>query len=163
MTPQQSAPAPAGLSDHARQHVRRFLEGDLPPAHINLGIRPDLWVRTLDFGRVTLIWPNDGSRDIGSGRVFGGWIAALSDHVVSLAMATTLADGEAFTTQDLKIKMFRPVSAGEIRIEGLVRNRSKTTAYVEAEWLLPDGRLAAKALAWKAVRRIEVLDRAAPA
>lgn len=140
-------------------HVARFLDGDLPPAHIHLGIRPDLCVTEIEPGRVLYVWPNDGSRDIGSGRVFGGWIAALSDHIVSLAMATTLAEGESFTTQDLQVKMFRPVGPGRIEIEAWVRNRSRTTGYVEADWRLPDGRIAAKAFAWKAVRPAESLAR----
>lgn len=137
--------------------IARFLSGDLPPAHRNLGIRPDLWLKEVEKGRVLFRWPNDGSRDNGNGRVFGGWIAAVSDNIVSLCMATALEEGESFTTQDLQVKMFRPVSGDLIEIEAWLRNRSKTTGYVEAEWRLPDGRVAVKALAWKAIRPAEAL------
>jgi acyl-coenzyme A thioesterase PaaI-like protein len=146
---------PIGLDDlppHVRARVSRFLSGDLPPAHRNMGIRPDLWVKEVGVGRVLFRWPNDGSRDINDGRVFGGWIAALSDNIVSMCMATALEDGEGFTTQDLQLKIFRPVSGPLIDIEAKLVNRSRTTGYVEAEWRLPDGKLAVKVLSWKAIR-----------
>ncbi len=146
---------PAGFEDlppHAQQRVSRFLSGDLPPAHRNMGIRPDLWVKEVGVGRLLVRWPNDGSRDINDGRVFGGWIAALSDNIVSMCMATALEPGEGFTTQDLQVKIFRPVSGDLIEIEARVVNRSKTTGYVEADWRLPNGKIAAKIITWKAIR-----------
>ena len=123
----------------------------------NLGIRPDLWLKEFDYGRTYYEWPNEGDRDIDSGRVFGGWIAALSDHIVSITMASALADGEWFTTQDLQIKLFRPGGGDLIKIEANLINRSKTTGYVEAEWRLPNGKLAVKVLTWKAIRKREDL------
>jgi uncharacterized protein (TIGR00369 family) len=140
------------LPPHVRGRMSRFLDGDLPPAHRNMGIRPDLWVKEAEVGRILVRWPNDGSRDIGDGRVFGGWIAALSDNIVSMCMATALEPGEGFTTLDLQVKIFRPVSGDIIEIEARVVNRSKTTGYVEADWRLPNGKLAAKILSWKAIR-----------
>ena len=96
------------LPPHVNARVKRFMSGDLPPAHRSMGIRPDLWCQEADVGRVLFRWPNDGSRDINDGRVFGGWIAALSDNVVSMCMVTALNEGEGFTTQDLQVKIFRP-------------------------------------------------------
>jgi uncharacterized protein (TIGR00369 family) len=142
----------AALPTHVRTRIERFTSGDLPPAHRNMGVRPDLWLAEAEVGRVLFRWPNDGSRDIGGGRVFGGWIAALSDNVVSMCMSTALEEGEGFTTQDLQVKLFRPVTEGLIEIEAWVRNRSRTTGYVEADWRLPSGKIAAKVLTWKAIR-----------
>ncbi len=120
-----------------------------------LGITPEEWLKTIEPGHVQYVWPNDGSHDIQPGRTFGGWVGALSDHIVSICMFSALKDGEAFTTQDLQIKLFRPVALGEISIEARVVNRSRSTGYVEAEWWLPDGKLAVKVLAWKAIRTTE--------
>jgi acyl-coenzyme A thioesterase PaaI-like protein len=144
-----------GLPPHVNARIARFMSGELPPAHRNMGIRPDLWCKEASVGRVLFHWPNDGSRDINDGRVFGGWIAALSDNIVSMCMATALEPGEGFTTQDLQVKIFRPVSGDLIEIEAWVKNRSKTTGYVEAEWRLPNGKVAAKILSWKAIRPAE--------
>ncbi|MEO0817618.1 MAG: PaaI family thioesterase [Pseudomonadota bacterium] len=123
-----------------------------PAALVNLGIKPEEWMREAAPGRVRYVWPNTGDRDIQPNRAFGGWVGALSDHIVSICMASALTGDEGFTTQDLQIKLFRPVPHGDIEIRAEVVNRSRTTGYVEAEWRGPDGKLLVKVLAWKAIR-----------
>ena len=71
--------------------------------------------------------------------------------------------GEAFTTQDLQIKLFRPVGHGDIIIDAHVVNRSKSTGYIEAEWRNSDGKLLVKVLAWKAIRTVEAIHGRGPA
>jgi len=51
---------------------------------------------------------NDGRRDKQEERVFGGWIAALADHIVSMTAVGVLEDGEWFTTTQLTTLIFRP-------------------------------------------------------
>ncbi|MEM9667808.1 MAG: PaaI family thioesterase [Pseudomonadota bacterium] len=131
----------------------------IPKGIQSLGIRPDLWLKKLEPGRVTYVWPNSGERDISPGRAFGGWVAGFSDHIVSICMFSALKDGEAFTTQDLQVKLFRPVGHGDVTITAEVKNRSRTTGYVEAEWRNTDGKLAAKVLSWKAIRTEAELNR----
>lgn len=123
-----------------------------PVGIANLGIMPEHWLREVAPGRVRYVWPNTGDRDIQPGRAFGGWVGALSDHVVSICMFSALTGNEGFTTQDLQIKLFRPVPNGDIEITAQVVNRSRSTGYVEAEWCGPDGKLLVKVLAWKAIR-----------
>ncbi|MEO1405200.1 MAG: PaaI family thioesterase [Pseudomonadota bacterium] len=125
---------------------------NIPVGIKSLGIRPDLWLKKIKPGHVTYVWPNQGERDISPGRAFGGWVAGFSDHIVSICMFSALKEGEAFTTQDLQVKLFRPVGHGDVTITAEVKNRSRTTGYVEAEWRNADGKLAAKVLAWKAIR-----------
>ena len=145
-----------------QQFVDRLLEPgvpNLPKGIRSLGIRPDLWLKELGNGHVTYVWPNEGERDISEGRAFGGWVAGFSDHIVSICMFSALKDGEHFVTQDLQIKLFRPVMHGRVTIKAEVKNRSRTTGYVEAEWRNEDGKLAAKVLAWKAIRTEADLNR----
>lgn len=157
---------PARITGTFSPWFRQFLDGllepgapHIPPGLRSLGIRPDLWLKELGNGHVTYVWPNAGERDISTGRAFGGWVAGLSDHIVSICMFSALKDGEAFTTQDLQVKLFRPVLHGDITITANVVNRSRTTGYVEAEWRNPDGKLAVKVLAWKAIRPEAELNR----
>ena len=56
-----------------------------------------------------------------------------------------------FTTVDLQMHFFRPVTEGVLSCEGHVLNVSKTQAYVEAVFTNGDGKLALKA---RAVERI---------
>ena len=133
-------------------------EWELPPGLRNLGIRPDLWLKEVSYGRVYYEWPNDGSRNIDTGRVFGGWVAGLSDHIVSMTMASALEDGEWFTTMELTTRMFRPMMEGLIKVEGRLISRGRTTGYVEAKYTDEAGRLIAQANSMKAIRTRDELQ-----
>ena len=149
------------MSAQAETFIAKLKSGSwpLPPGLANQGIRPDLWLKEASYGRTVYEWPNTGDRDIEGVRVFGGWIAALSDHIVSITMATTLDDGEWFTTMELTTRMFRPMKHGLIRVEGRLINRGRTTGYVEANYYDERGKLVAQATAMKAVRTMEELGR----
>ncbi|MEM1106886.1 MAG: PaaI family thioesterase [Pseudomonadota bacterium] len=148
ITPADYAPWFAGFLAAAQTGTWQ----DKPPALKQLAIMPEAWLKDVAPGRVRYIWPNTGDHDINPGRAFGGWVGALSDHVVSICMASALSADEGFTTQDLQIKMFRPIAHGDIEITAEVINRSRATGYVEAEWRRSDGKLLVKVLAWKAIR-----------
>ena len=128
-----------------------------PPGIRNLGIRPEEWLKEVRYGYVYFEWPNDGSRDINTERVFGGWVAGLSDHIVSMTMASALEDGEWFTTTELQTRIFRPVPHGTIKIEGRLVSRGRTTGFVEADWHDERGRHLVRVSAAKAIRTMEEL------
>lgn len=130
---------------------------DFPPGIRNMGIRPDLWLKEVSYGRVLYEWPNTGDRDIQPDRVFGGWVAGLSDHIVSMTMASALEDGEWFTTMELQTRILRPVPNGLITIEGRLVSRGKTTGLVEADWRDDKGRHLARITAAKAIRAMSEL------
>jgi uncharacterized protein (TIGR00369 family) len=132
-------------------------EWELPNGIRNLGIRPHEWLKEVSYGHTLYEWPNTGDRDIGPDRVFGGWVAGLSDHIVSMTMASALEDGEWFTTMELQTRILRPVPNGLITIEGRLVSRGKTTALVEADWRDDKGRHLARITAAKAIRAFEEL------
>jgi uncharacterized protein (TIGR00369 family) len=132
-------------------------EWELPPGIRNLGIRPQDWLKEVSYGRVLYQWPNIGDRDIQPDRVFGGWVAGLSDHIVSMTMASALDDGEWFTTMELQTRILRPVPNGLITIEGRLVSRGKTTGLVEADWRDEKGRHLARITAAKAIRAMAEL------
>ncbi len=147
------------LSEQQQGFFERLRSGawELPPGIQALGIRPDLWLKDVSYGYVRYEWPNDGSRDVNNGRVFGGWISGFSDHIVSMTMASALEDGEWFTTMELTTRIFRPVQHGLVIIEGRLINRGRTTGYIEADWKDEQGRLLAKIATAKAIRQMEEL------
>lgn len=132
-------------------------EWQLPPGIRNLGIRPQDWLKEVSYGRILYQWPNTGDRDIQPDRVFGGWVAGLSDHIVSMTMASALEDGEWFTTMELQTRILRPVPNGLITIEGRLVSRGKTTGLVEADWRDEQGRHLARITAAKAIRAMSEL------
>ena len=133
-------------------------EWEMPPGLKNMGIRPELWLKEVSYGRVYYEWPNSGDRDINTGRAFGGWVAGLSDHIVSMTMASALEDGEWFTTMELTTRIFRPVTTGLIKIEGRLVSRGRTTGFVEADWRDEHDRHLARISAAKAIRTFDELD-----
>jgi len=130
---------------------------DLPNGIRNLGIKPHEWLKDVAYGYTRYEWPNTGDRDIQPDRVFGGWVAGLSDHIVSMTMASALDDGEWFTTMELQTRILRPVPNGLITIEGRLVSRGKTTALVEADWRDDKGRHLARITAAKAIRAMSEL------
>lgn len=132
-------------------------EWELPNGIRNLGIKPHEWLKEVSYGQTRYEWPNTGDRDIGPERVFGGWVAGLSDHIVSMTMASALEDGEWFTTMELQTRILRPVPNGLITIEGRLVSRGKTTALVEADWRDEKGRHLARITAAKAIRSMAEL------
>ena len=132
-------------------------EWEKPQGIKNLGIRPEEWLQEVRYGFVRYEWPNTGDRDISDGRAFGGWVAGLSDHVVSMCMASALEDGEWFTTTELQTRIFRPVPHGRITIEARLVSRGRTTGFVEADWRDEKGRHLVRVSAAKAIRtRVEL-------
>ena len=79
------------------------------------------------------------------GFVQGGVICVLADGAMGFAFATTLADGESFTTVEMKTNFLRPFAAGRLVATGRVLNRGRTLGLTEAHVHDADGRLIAHA------------------
>ena len=73
------------------------------------------------------------------GTVHAGFAATLLDSAVACAVHTTLAEGEAYTTLELKLNLVRPITdkTGPLSAEGRVVHRGRTMA--TAEGYLKDG------------------------
>ena len=115
--------------------------------------RPEGW----EPGRVWFRWAIRSDILTPWGAVFGGYLAALADEAAGHAALSVLEPGEAFGTTDLRITPLRAAREGELRIEGRVLQRGRSTIHVEVDFAGDDGALVAKASA------IQVLSRAASA
>jgi uncharacterized protein (TIGR00369 family) len=77
------------------------------------------------------------------GSVHGGWSATLLDSCMGVAVHTTLAAGQGYTTVEFKLNLVRPIFAnsGPLRAEGKVVNGGRTIATSEGRLFGPDGKL----------------------
>ena len=128
----------------------------LTAVHARLGLgRLKSW-RT---GFVEKEWRVDPEVCTGTGTgaqaVFGGYISALADQILSWAAMTVVDDSHFFRTSSLQVSFFRPVSGGSLRIEGRVVNQSSSLLHCEADFLREDGKLAAKAAAVQVLTPID--------
>jgi uncharacterized protein (TIGR00369 family) len=78
------------------------------------------------------------------GTLHGGILCDIADAAMGLAFASTLADGESFTTVELKINFFRPVWNAQLKAEAKVLRRGSKIGYVECEITDESDKLVAK-------------------
>ncbi|HEX9713440.1 MAG TPA: PaaI family thioesterase [Actinomycetota bacterium] len=122
--------------------------GEPPPMVTTLKLPP---IEGWEPGRVWGTWTVDPAFFHAMGAVFGGYLAALADSFVSLAMFSTMPDDEVFTTADLRVSFFRPVSVGTLTIVAEVLHRGKRMAHVEAVFVDQKDKIAVKATATKII------------
>jgi uncharacterized protein (TIGR00369 family) len=67
------------------------------------------------------------------GTLHGGVLCDLSDVAMGFAFASTLEDGESFTTLELKINYLRPVRRAHLTANARVVSRGRTVGLVECE------------------------------
>ncbi len=67
------------------------------------------------------------------GTLHGGILCDIGDAAMGYAFASTLAEGEAFTTIDLRINFLRPVWNARLKAEAHVVHRGRTVGYVECD------------------------------
>lgn len=79
------------------------------------------------------------------GTLHGGVLCDIADAAMGLAFASTLTEGESFTTLELKINFFRPVWQAQLRAQGKVVRRGSSVGYVECAITDQEHRLVAKA------------------
>lgn len=79
------------------------------------------------------------------GVVHGGILCDLADAAMGVAMASSLNEGETFSTLELHINYFRPVLESTLTAFGKTVRRGRSKGYAEAEIIDEEGILVAKA------------------
>jgi acyl-CoA thioesterase len=78
-------------------------------------------------------------------RVHGGVFFTMVDTAMGRSVVSTLPAGRGCATVEAKINYFRPVQSGRVRAIARCINKSRRTAYTEAEIRDDEDRLIAKA------------------
>ncbi|HEV8536308.1 MAG TPA: PaaI family thioesterase [Candidatus Limnocylindria bacterium] len=80
------------------------------------------------------------------GTLHGGIICDVADAALGTAYASTLGEGETFTTLELKINFLRPFWSGKLLATGRVVKAGKTIGLTECDVTDGEGRLVARAM-----------------
>ena len=78
------------------------------------------------------------------GTLHGGILCDIADAAMGIAFASTLEDGESFTTLELKINFLRPVWKEKLRAVGKLVKRGKSIGMVECDVTNSQGALVAR-------------------
>ena len=79
------------------------------------------------------------------GSLHGGILCDIADAAMGMAWASALAEGETFTTVEMKMNFLRPVWKGKLEAEARVMNRGRNLGYIECDVKDDAGRVVARA------------------
>lgn len=125
------------------ENARRIIAGEAPPSPSGMLIGSRL--TAIEPGRARIELDTDTRHFNPMGTVHGGIISEIADSAMGLAFASTLDEGESFTTLEMKINFLRAVRIAHLVASGVVVSRGKTVGLAEADVRDEDGRLVAKA------------------
>src|SRR5262249_56646372 len=79
------------------------------------------------------------------GTLHGGILCDIADAAMGLAYASTLAEGESFTTLELKINFLKPIWTAKLVAKGRVAKGGRTIGLVACDGLDDQGKPRARA------------------
>jgi uncharacterized protein (TIGR00369 family) len=123
--------------------IQAVLRGEAPPPPIAelLGFR----LTQVELGRRAVVELEADERHRNAvGTLHGGVFCDIADAAMGIAYATTLGEGESFTTLELKVNFLRPVWNAKLRAQAALVRGGTTVGLVECDVLDEQGRLVAR-------------------
>jgi uncharacterized protein (TIGR00369 family) len=123
--------------------IRMVLRGELPPPPVATLIGFD--INSIEPGRVVMEMTAGPQHANPMGTMHGGILCDLADAAMGMAYASTLDEGETFTTLELKISFLKPVWSGRLSATGRIVKGGHTVGLVECDIHDDKDRLVARA------------------
>jgi uncharacterized protein (TIGR00369 family) len=125
------------------ERVRGMIRGDVapPPVAGLVGFR----VVEVDPGRAVFEMEAGPQHANPMGTLHGGILCDIADAALGIAYASTLDEGESFTTLEMKINFFKPIWNAKLRAEGRVVKKGRTVGMTECDVFDEKGSLVARA------------------
>ncbi len=123
--------------------VQAMIRGEAPnpPAALLLGFR----AVEVSPGRALFEMEAGPQHANPMGTLHGGILCDLADAAMGIAYASTLEEGESFTTLELKINFLKPVWNARLQAEARIVKRGRTVGLVECDIKDESGSLVARA------------------
>jgi uncharacterized protein (TIGR00369 family) len=122
--------------------IERVIRGELPEPPIARLI--GFHIASVRHGEATVELEAGESHTNPMGTLHGGVLCDIADAAMGIAFASTLEDGESFTTLELKINFLRPVWKDKLRATGKVVKRGRSVGMVECDVTNSEGALVAR-------------------
>src|SRR5690242_450047 len=120
---------------------QKILRGEQPPPPVARLV--GFVMKAMEPGRAVFELEADERHHNPMGTLHGGVYCDLADAAMGFAYAATLAEGESFTTVELKINFLRAVRRATLTAEARVVKAGAALGYVECEVKDERGRLVA--------------------
>ncbi len=132
-----------GANLNLPHHIRMMRSGSIPPPPIAnlIGFK----LVSIGPGRAVIEFEAGEQHANPMGTLHGGVLCDISDAAMGMAYASTLNEGETFTTLELKINFLKSVRKARLRAEGSVVGAGKTVGLVTCDVIDEKGRLIARA------------------
>ena len=123
--------------------IQRRMRGEGPPAPVAdlIGFR----LVAVGDGSATVEFEAGERHANPMGTLHGGILCDIADAAMGMAYASTLGDGESFTTLELKINFLKPVWNAKLTAEANVVKNGRTVGLVECDVLDEKRSLVARA------------------
>jgi uncharacterized protein (TIGR00369 family) len=130
-------------SPKSLDRLRRVIEGEIPPPPVAQLVGFRLIAVEPGYAKVELHAGPQHANPMGT--LHGGILCDVADAAMGIAYASNLADGESFTTLELKINFLKPVWNAKLTAEGRVVKDGRTVGMAECDIFDQDGKLVARA------------------
>ncbi|HKZ84369.1 MAG TPA: PaaI family thioesterase [Anaerolineae bacterium] len=112
-------------------YLHTMLRGETPhpPVAMLIGFR----LVSIESGQATVEFEAGERHTNPMGMLHGGVLCDIADAAMGMAYASTLDEGETFTTLELKINFLRPVQNARLRASSRVVKRGQTIGLVECD------------------------------
>ena len=120
-----------------------MISGELPQAPVAnlIGFR----ITQVGDGSAAMEMETNATHFNPMGTVHGGILCDIADAAMGIAFASLAAEGESFTTLELKINFLKPIWKSKLRADARVVKSGKQIGLVECEIKNEQGSLVAKA------------------
>jgi len=123
--------------------LQKVHRGELPPPPVASLIGFEL--TAIEPGRAVIELVAEARHANPMGTLHGGILCDIADAAMGMAYASTLDEGETFTTLELKINFLKPVWTGRLVATGRVVKGGRTIGLVECDVVDEKERLVARA------------------
>ncbi len=123
--------------------LQKMVRGEIPPPPIAtlIGFR----TTAIERGRAVVELVAEARHANPMGTLHGGVLCDMADAAMGMAYASTLDEGETFTTLEMKINFLKPVWTGRLTAVGRLVKGGRTVGLVECDITDDKDRLVARA------------------
>jgi uncharacterized protein (TIGR00369 family) len=123
--------------------IEKVYRGEIPPPPVATLI--GFALTAIEPGRAVIELTAEARHANPMGTLHGGILCDVADAAMGMAYASTLEEGESFTTLELKINFLKPVRTGKLVATGRIVKGGRTVGLVECDVVDDKHRLVARA------------------